>query len=92
MLKLIWLHFQIVKSGDEDSGLRAHRGDLIKISYELKIKDTEDLIEKQDHVKIYLGDNEVSTYKHHLYKVLLLSRNDNIVLEFVFYTRSKISK
>lgn len=52
----------MIKVGDEESGLRPHRGDIARISYELKIKDSGEFIEKQDNVEIYLGDNEVSQH------------------------------
>ncbi|XP_026728957.1 peptidyl-prolyl cis-trans isomerase FKBP8-like [Trichoplusia ni] len=50
---------KIIKIGDESSGLRPHRSDICRISYEIKIKDTEHVVEKRDQVKIYLGDNEI---------------------------------
>ncbi|XP_049876963.1 peptidyl-prolyl cis-trans isomerase FKBP8 [Pectinophora gossypiella] len=50
---------KILKAGDESDGLRPHRSDICRISYEVKIRDTGDLVEKRDQVKIYLGDNEV---------------------------------
>lgn len=50
---------KIVRIGDESKGLRPHRSDICRISYEVKIKDTPNIVEKKDHVKIYLGDNEV---------------------------------
>ncbi|XP_045452603.1 peptidyl-prolyl cis-trans isomerase FKBP8-like [Melitaea cinxia] len=51
---------KILKTGDESNGSRPRRSDICRISYELKIRDgSQDLIEKRDHVKIYLGDNEV---------------------------------
>ncbi|CAH2042527.1 unnamed protein product, partial [Iphiclides podalirius] len=51
---------KIIKSGDESEGLRPHRSDVCRISYEVKIKDGNgEIIEKRDQVKIYLGDNEV---------------------------------
>lgn len=52
-------HPQIIKVGDESKGLRAHRSDICRISYEVKIKDSDVIVEKRDEVKIYLGDNEV---------------------------------
>ncbi|XP_053615146.1 peptidyl-prolyl cis-trans isomerase FKBP8 [Plodia interpunctella] len=48
-----------VRQGDESSGLRPHRSDICRISYEVKIRDTGDIVEKRDQVKIYLGDNEI---------------------------------
>ncbi|CAB3231756.1 unnamed protein product [Arctia plantaginis] len=50
---------KIIKVGDESKGLRAHRSDICRVSYEVKIKDTDVIVEKRDEVKIYLGDNEV---------------------------------
>ncbi|CAH2089687.1 unnamed protein product [Euphydryas editha] len=51
---------KIIKTGDESNGSRPQRSDICRISYELKIRDgSQDLIEKRDHVKIYLGDNEI---------------------------------
>ncbi|CAK1584702.1 unnamed protein product [Parnassius mnemosyne] len=51
---------KIIKQGDESEGLRPHRSDICRISYEIKIKDGNgDVLEKRDQVKIYLGDNEV---------------------------------
>lgn len=50
---------KIIKPGDESKGLRPQRGDICKISYELKIKDSDNVVEKRDHLKIYLGDNEL---------------------------------
>ncbi|XP_046970540.1 peptidyl-prolyl cis-trans isomerase FKBP8-like isoform X2 [Vanessa cardui] len=51
---------KILKTGDESEGSRPQRTDICRISYELKLRDgTQDLVEKRDHVKIYLGDNEV---------------------------------
>lgn len=50
---------KIIKVGEESNGLRAHRSDICRISYEVKIKDTDHVVEKRDHVKIYLGDNEI---------------------------------
>ncbi|CAH0713230.1 unnamed protein product, partial [Brenthis ino] len=49
-----------LKTGDELNGSRPQRGDICRISYELKLRDdSRDLVEKRDHVKIYLGDNEI---------------------------------
>lgn len=53
---------QIIKEGDESEGQRPKRSDICKISYEVKIRDTGELVEKRDQVKIYLGDNEVSFF------------------------------
>ncbi|XP_022818113.1 peptidyl-prolyl cis-trans isomerase FKBP8-like [Spodoptera litura] len=50
---------KILKVGEESNGLRPHRSDICRISYEVKIKDTDHVVEKRDHVKIYLGDNEI---------------------------------
>ncbi|KAH9633109.1 hypothetical protein HF086_006774 [Spodoptera exigua] len=50
---------KILKVGEESNGLRPHRSDICRISYEVKIKDTNHVVEKRDHVKIYLGDNEI---------------------------------
>ncbi|XP_023933897.2 peptidyl-prolyl cis-trans isomerase FKBP8 [Bicyclus anynana] len=51
---------KIIKSGDESNGSRPQRSDICRISYELKLRDgTQDVVEKRDHIKIYLGDNEV---------------------------------
>ncbi|XP_004922407.1 peptidyl-prolyl cis-trans isomerase FKBP8 [Bombyx mori] len=50
---------KILKQGDEISGSRPQRGDICRISYELKIKDSNNIVEKRDQIKIYLGDNEV---------------------------------
>ncbi|XP_063626690.1 peptidyl-prolyl cis-trans isomerase FKBP8 [Cydia splendana] len=51
---------KILKPGDESEGLRPHRSDICRISYELKIRGgSGDIFEKRDHVKIYLGDNEI---------------------------------
>ncbi|XP_063830780.1 peptidyl-prolyl cis-trans isomerase FKBP8 [Ostrinia nubilalis] len=49
---------KILKPG-KDSESRPNRSDICRISYEIKIRDTGDLVEKRDQVKIYLGDNEV---------------------------------
>ncbi|KAJ8717986.1 hypothetical protein PYW07_005916 [Mythimna separata] len=50
---------KIIKVGDDSKCLRPNRSDICRISYEVKIKDTEHVVEKRDHVKIYLGDNEI---------------------------------
>ncbi|CAH2984653.1 unnamed protein product [Chilo suppressalis] len=50
---------KILKPGDEASGARPQRSDICRISYELKIRDSGEIVEKRDQVKIYLGDNEV---------------------------------
>ncbi|KPJ03297.1 PREDICTED: peptidyl-prolyl cis-trans isomerase FKBP8 [Papilio xuthus] len=51
---------KIIKSGDDSEGLRPHRGDICRISYEIKIKDSnEHYFEKRDQIKIYVGDNEI---------------------------------
>ncbi|CAG9795622.1 unnamed protein product [Diatraea saccharalis] len=50
---------KIIKPGDEASGARPQRSDICRISYELKIRDSGEIVEKRDQVKIYLGDNEV---------------------------------
>ncbi|CAH2240677.1 jg4713, partial [Pararge aegeria aegeria] len=50
---------KFIKSGDESNGSRPQRSDICRISYELKLRDgTQNIVEKRDHVKIYLGDNE----------------------------------
>ncbi|KAL0869708.1 hypothetical protein ABMA27_005947 [Loxostege sticticalis] len=48
---------KILKPGKDDS--RPNRGDICRISYELKIRDSGHIVEKRDQVKIYLGDNEL---------------------------------
>ncbi|XP_037961794.2 peptidyl-prolyl cis-trans isomerase FKBP8 [Plutella xylostella] len=49
-----------LKQGDESEGLRPQRGDICRISYELKLRDgNQHVIEKRDQLKIYLGDNEL---------------------------------
>ncbi|XP_013187581.1 peptidyl-prolyl cis-trans isomerase FKBP8 [Amyelois transitella] len=48
-----------LKQGDESTGLRPHRSDICRISYEVKIRDSGEIVEKRDQVKIYLGDNEI---------------------------------
>lgn len=62
---------QIIKEGNESEGQRPKRSDICKISYEVKIRDTGELVEKRDQVKIYLGDNEVSLLNlcKHVYKI-----------------------
>ncbi|GBP13797.1 Peptidyl-prolyl cis-trans isomerase FKBP8 [Eumeta japonica] len=51
---------KIIKSGDESEGLRPKRGDICRISYELRLRDnTECIIEQKEQTKIYCGDNEV---------------------------------
>lgn len=50
---------KIIKEGNESSGSRPQRSDICRISYELKIRDTEHIVEKREQVKIYLGDNEI---------------------------------
>lgn len=51
---------KILTQGDESNGSRPQRSDICRISYELKLRDdNQDLIEKRDQVKIYLGDNEI---------------------------------
>lgn len=50
---------KILKPGEVESGLRPNRGDICRISYELRIKDSDKVFEKRDHLKIYLGDSEV---------------------------------
>ncbi|XP_059060861.1 peptidyl-prolyl cis-trans isomerase FKBP8 [Achroia grisella] len=50
---------KIVKQGNESSEARPQRSDICRISYEVKIRDTGDIVEKREQVKIYLGDNEI---------------------------------
>lgn len=45
-------------AGDED-GLRPQRGDMCRISYEVRLKEDGSLVEKRDNVEVYLGDNEI---------------------------------
>ncbi|KAM3963185.1 LOW QUALITY PROTEIN: peptidyl-prolyl cis-trans isomerase FKBP8 [Aphomia sociella] len=50
---------KFLKHGDESSESRPQRSDICRISYEVKVRDTGDIVEKRDQVKIYLGDNEI---------------------------------
>ncbi|KAJ2948286.1 hypothetical protein O0L34_g7520 [Tuta absoluta] len=50
---------KILKPGDESEGLRPQRGEICRISYELKHKESDHVVEKRDNIKIYLGDNEI---------------------------------
>ncbi|XP_041984884.1 peptidyl-prolyl cis-trans isomerase FKBP8 isoform X2 [Aricia agestis] len=51
---------KILKTGDEEEGLRPQRGNICRISYEIKLRDEPNVtVEKRNQVKIYLGDNEI---------------------------------
>lgn len=51
---------KLLKEGDDSEGLRPHRSDICTISYEIRLRDGgKELVEKQERIKIYVGDNEV---------------------------------